>query len=178
MAEFKIIESALASIGDFLRREFISELISQGHKLTGALIDSIENEVKRLVDRIELEGRMNFYGRFIDTGVGAGNIPFSGTGGGGKSKYITGLINWVKIKFAVDAKKAKGIAFAIAHTHRKVGMPSSSGRFAPEKTSFLTKTLDQNEDRINRTIEDATTQQLEVLLTNVIRGSQKHFKLA
>lgn len=178
MAEFKIIEATLVSIGDFLRRELIKELISQGHKLTGALIDSIENKIKRAVDRIELEGRMNFYGRFVDTGVRAGRIPFSGTGGGGKSKYITGLINWVKIKFAVDAKKAKGIAFAIAHTHRKVGMPSSKGRFAPEKTSFLTKTLDQNETKITRDIEDATTQQLDVLLTNMIRGSQKLFKLA
>lgn len=178
MAELKIIESTLESIGDFLKRELITELISQGHKLTGTLIDSIEHKVKISVRQIELEGRMIFYGRFVDTGIKATNIPFSGTGGGGKSQYITALINWVKLKFSVDAVKAKGIAFAIAHTHAKVGMPSSKGGFAPEKTSFLTKTLQINESRIVRDIENATEQQLDVLFTNVIRRSQTLFRLA
>ena len=173
MAEFKIIESTLLSIGDFLTRELRKELIAQGHKLTGALVDSVDSEVKKAVDKIELRGTMFFYGRFMEEGVKPEQIksPFA-------PQRIEGLAKWVQIKFAVDAKKAKGIAFAIATIHKKVGMPSRNKKFAPEKTSFLTKTLDKNEDRINRTIEDGTLQQLDVLLTNVIRDTQKLFKLA
>lgn len=173
MAEFKIIESTLLSIGDFLTRELQRELIKQGHKLTGALVDSVDSEVKKAVDKIELRGTMFFYGRFVEEGVLPEQIksPFA-------PQRIEGLTKWVQIKFAVDAKKAKGIAFAIATIHKKVGMPSRNKRFAPEKTSFLTNTLDRNEDRINRTIEDGTLQQLDVLLTNVIRNTQKLFKLA
>ncbi len=173
MAEFKIIESTLLSIGDFLTRQLKDELKRQGHELTGKLIDSVNSKVKRFVDKIELRGSMFFYGRFMEEGVKPEQIksPFA-------PARIEGLTKWVQIKFAVDAKKAKGIAFAIATIHKKVGMPSRNKKFAPEKTSFLTKTLDKNEDRITRSIEDGTTQQLDILLTNVIRDTQKLFKLA
>ena len=164
------IKDALVSIGDYLRREIIAELIAQGHNLTGKLKDSIDEEIKQTVDKIELVGSMELYGRFLDEGVMPDQIksPFA-------PARILGLTNWVKIKFAVDAKKAKGIAFAIATVHKRVGMPSRRGKFAPDKTEFFTKVFKKNESRITVDLEKAGGEHLNLLLTNLIRDTQRQF---
>lgn len=161
---------ALRILGLELEEALGSELIRQGHRLTGALIQSISVKIFERFDSLGLEGIFNDYGIFLDTGVSKDKIPFSGaTGRGGKSLYITGLINWVRLKFKVNAKKAKGIAFAIAHTHKKKGMPAGGDKFK----GWMTKTLNAKERRISDLIGAAAEQDIVIVINNIVTGAQK-----
>ena len=152
-------------------KEIVDELVRQNHRLTGALINSVESRLHEVLDSIGVEGRVLSYGRFIETGVDKGNIPFSGSRGkGGKSKYITGLINWVQIKCSLDAKRAKGVAFAIANKHLKTGMPSRGKAF----TGFITKALDNKIEEVTRLLFEANGKQLEFLVENMLSRQQKN----
>lgn len=147
------------------------ELNRQGHRLTGDLINSVENRLHEVLDSLGIEGRVLSYGRFMETGVTKENIPFSGTGGGGKSKYITGLINWAQIKFGLSALKAKGAAFAIAKNHLKSGMPSRGKAF----TGFITKALANRVEQITKDLFEANGGQLSFLVDNMVARQQQNF---
>ncbi len=152
-------------------QEIVAELNRQGHRLTGDLINSVESRLHEVLDSLGIEGRVLSYGRFVETGVTKDRIPFSGTGGGGKSKYITGLINWSMIKFGLSAKKAKGVAFAIAQNHLKSGMPTRGEAF----TGFVTKALNNKVEEITRQLFEGNADQLNVLVENMITRQQKNF---
>ena len=101
------IEEALILIGEYLKEAMIVELALQGHKNTGQLINSIENKVEPLLQSVRLTGEFAFYGRFVDTGrrPGTRKVP------------IDVLEAWIKQKgFENDAKKVRGMAFAIQKT--------------------------------------------------------------
>jgi hypothetical protein len=104
-------------------RELAIQWARNGHKLTNKLIDDIKVEVKQLADSVVIEVWMYGYGGIQDTGVSAGNIPFSGTGGGGKSAYIEGLVKYVEMRMGLSDKEALGVAFAIAYKQKQSGMP-------------------------------------------------------
>ena len=161
---------ALLALSLELEEALISELVKQGHRLTGALSESIEVKLFQSFDALGLIGKFNDYGLFLDTGVKADRIPFGGTtGAGGRSKYITGLINWARIKFQVSLKQARGIAFAVARTHKIKGMPSRGEAF----TGWMTKTLDRKERRIGEVIGEAAERDINILINNLVRNSQK-----
>ena len=150
----------------------MDELVRQGHRLTGNLINSVESRLVEVLGSLGVEGLVLTYGRFIEEGVSKDKIPYSGRSGrGGKSKYITGLINWVKIKFSLDARRAKGVAFAIATNHLKTGMPSRGEAF----TGFVTKALNNKVEQITRTLFEANGGQLGFLVDNMITRQQKNF---
>jgi hypothetical protein len=65
------------------------------------------------------------YGLSLNDGIKPSRVPYTiptpGRRGGGKnsgrrggSKYIQGLIRWAKLKFRLNEKKARGMAFAVA----------------------------------------------------------------
>lgn len=101
------------------------ELAQQGHRATGKGIASIEAKItSQSLDKLVGVILANDYLIPVDLGVSASRIPF-GQGGGGKSKYIQGLINWVSvIKPGLSEKKKLSFVFAIAKTHKREGMPS------------------------------------------------------
>jgi len=103
------------------------ELAEQGHRASGRGIDSIEAKITEVaITRIVGVILANDYLIPVDTGVPAARVPFSGVGGGGTSKYIQGLINWINIiKPGLSAPENKSFAFAIAYTHKKQGIPTS-----------------------------------------------------
>lgn len=111
---------------EFLKQQITYEITSQGHVATGNLIKSIELEVSDL--GAEIVGRILLpqYAIYLDKGVSAARIPFGGsTGSGGKSKYLTALINWAKIKHPeFTDRQAKGFAFAVANKAKQEGHPT------------------------------------------------------
>lgn len=124
------------------------ELIKQGHRNTGALIDSLEGRASADGLSVEIWGLK--YAIYLDKGVKANRIPYSGRSGGGRSKYIQALIAYFKQKGAADPKAA---AFATANKQRQEGMPTKrSGRFSTtgKRTGFIQEALNKNNEVIER----------------------------
>ena len=118
----KIIEHMINTIKD--------EWILKGHSLSGSFEDSLEGVVEETEDKTIISIYGNEYGHYMNKGVEAQTIPYTrrnrGQGQGGTSKYLTGLINYVKMRMGIsDIKKATGIAFAIAEKHKRDGILGS-----------------------------------------------------
>lgn len=174
MSNHTLIEASNI-IARFLKEALIKELVKQGHVVTGELLDSIEVKVDQRISKdLSITGSFFDYGIPLDTGVPAENIPFNPGSGAGKSLYIEGLTRWVQLKgFESDAKDALGIAFAIAHTHKRLGMPVDKS-----KIGWMTKTLNTNEGRILADVERAINRNMNVLIDNIARDAQQLFNIA
>ena len=120
------IEKLKKVITELLMEEFEA----QGHKMTGKLIDDIEFDAAISETLINITGKLYPYGNILNRGVKSENIPFSGTGKkGGTSLYIQALKKYAQTRMNIsDDKKALGVAFAIAHTQKKEGMPSKGSK--------------------------------------------------
>lgn len=152
-------------------------LKEQGHNMTGSLSKSIDIQVKgirTLLRRIEILGFVNDYGIPLDTGVPASRVPFSIPGRAPRSKYIAGLIRFVKLRRIATGKKAKSIAFAIAKTHKKQGIPSiRSRRFSKngKRTGWITDTLDDNAEKIGNTLINILEKGADELFEQAIKAA-------
>lgn len=131
MTDFaRLLSKRLESALKLLVLDARSEIKKQGHEATGSLIESLDYVIDRIgTDDAKALIIANDYGRPVDAGVAAGRIPFSGTNKGsgspGVSEYIQGLISWIEvIRPSMSEREKKSFAFAIAHTHKKYGMPS------------------------------------------------------
>lgn len=146
----KITDNLTAAVQngmEAIKRGLIKELQAQGHHLTGALENSIQYEIKVEPGQISAVMTANDYGIFVEFGVPAGRIPFGGNKGkgGGKSKYIQGLVRFFELK-GLSGREALGAAFATAHKHKREGMPTrSSYAFSSNnrRTGFIRNTLEQ-----------------------------------
>lgn len=148
-------------IGRLLTKSLKSYLVIQGHQLTGKLADSIEYKVVIQGDSLKVRFYMEKYGIFVNEGVAASRIPFSPNNPQGKtSQYIQGLAYYAKKRFgAVSEKEALSIAFAIAHNHKKYGMPTpASYKFSNNgfRTEFMENAIKYWEPDILEAISDFT----------------------
>lgn len=148
------ISARLEEVLFFMREQIKEEFTKQGHSLTGALEDTISIIITQLGTKVIGEMWVNDYYKFVDQGVSADRIPFSGaTGAGGTSKYIQALVEYAKVRMSIsDDKEALSVAFAIAHTHKKEGMPSvASSAFSStgERKGFFTETLKESNGEID-----------------------------
>lgn len=169
------INIALSNQLQTIVKEARMQLVSQGHKDSGELINSVGARVKELSDG--LLGEISFleYGLAQDTGIKANKIPYKEGSGAGRSKYIDALTAWVKRKgIEGDSKKAKGIAFAIAKTHKKVGMHSKGGRFAPEKQGWFSGTINKLEPSIESAIGLALGNNIGALMDTLVDESNRN----
>jgi len=105
---------------------FIQELEDQGHRATGRLIASVVAKVKATMDAIELELSHLDYGIIVNTGLSAERVPYSRGSGAKSSKFIEALMGWIRLRGIGGGldKTVRGIAFAIATTMKKEGMPT------------------------------------------------------
>jgi hypothetical protein len=136
---------------------------NQGHNLTGNAIQQLETRIIAGAD-IVIQGYVVDYMANLNQGVTASKIPYSPGSGARSSKYIAGLIDYVKRRMGKSDKEAKGIAFAIASRHKKEGMPTrSSAKFSNsgKRTGFIEIALDGIETKlaelIERSIEESIT---------------------
>lgn len=146
------VEAELRRVLNFIAEQVKDEFKKQGHTLTGALEENIRIEIHKLNSRVIGELWINDYYKYVDQGVPSERIPYSGPGGGGTSKYIEALYEYAKIRMGVSEDDALGVAFAIANTHKKEGMPThASGAFSStgNRTGFFTSTLKDNEAAVD-----------------------------
>lgn len=160
----------LKIVAQYLKEKLGEELTKQGHKATGRLLESIKVEVKDLPDRTILEGSFEDYGKFLDTGVK--NVR------PGRA-YIEAIVNWLRLKgIQAGDKSLLSIAFAIRATHLKQGIPTSkSRRFSQAKGNrrigWMTETLNEQEQQIGKMIDDAYFVEMNVIVDNFVRKSNK-----
>lgn len=125
----KELNNALEDTLNAFIAEIKKQYTMQGHTLTGNLVNSLRWEIETKDTKLTGKVYIADYGLYVNNGVSAVNIPF-GKGGGGKSKYIQGLIRFFLLRGLGD-KEAKGAAFATARKHKKEGMPTkASSRFS------------------------------------------------
>ena len=172
-------DQILIELANFLRQRIIENYIAQGHRLTGEFESTLKVALKSEYVVKIIEGIGEHYAIFLDKGVTKSNIPFTGTGGGGRSSYIEGLKRFAEIKFNLSGKEALSAAFAIAHTQKKEGMPTI-GSYKHSKTGlrtrFLTDALTGATHHIEKEIERWGGQRIGILIDNMIRNYQKQIK--
>lgn len=133
----------------FISAMLTDELIRQGHKLTGALINSLDSKIRDVKTKTSIDFLMLVYGRALNDGIPPERIPYTigGAPRGGKSKYIQGLINFALKKFTLDKKKATSIAFAIARKQKEKGYPLTG------KIGFIDNVLTAEANEIENIIQ-------------------------
>jgi hypothetical protein len=116
------------------------------------------------------------YGLSLNDGIKPSRVPYTiptpGRRGGGKnsgrrggSKYIQGLIRWAKLKFRLNEKKARGMAFAVARKHKLNGFPLT-------ETGFINNVLEKEEAQIEQFVEDW----LDLIFEDFFKSFLKDFK--
>lgn len=173
------LKQMLETIGDYLTDALSKELIAQGHQATGDLVKSIASEIGAFQSTLYLEVSYKYYGRFLETGIPAARIPFgSGASGAKTSKYIQGLMNWIRVKgLERDTKKVKSFAFAIARTHKKYGYVSPNSRQFSSNgrvLRFQSEVLYQAIPNIQQIVENTFAGGLELIINDLINN----FKLS
>lgn len=147
----------------FISKQLTQELIRQGHKLTGALIESFEYAIRKKTDSINYDFLMLNYGLSLNDGIKPERIPYSKPSGrGGTSRYIQGLMDFARKRFGADMKRAKQIAFAIAAKQKKFGYPLTG------KIGFIDNVLAADDESIERLVEDYFEATIELLIKETI----------
>lgn len=119
------VDSILKQLGDVIVNDLKKELKEQGHYLIGGIERSLSYKVKNLGNKIELDIVTDKqYAPYLEHGVKSNKIPYSAGSGAKSSKYIDGLTNYSMLRFGLDKKEAKKVAFKIAKRHKKEGMPT------------------------------------------------------
>lgn len=137
------------------------EWIKQGHDLTGAFVQGLSYEI---VDNIIYiyDTTNSGYGKILNAGVSADRIPFTTNSERSErgwekslfktSKYIQGLVRYARLRMGASDKDALSIAFAIAHKHKKEGMPTEdSNRFS--KTGKRTQFVEDATTEVDKIVE-------------------------
>lgn len=157
---FNNLEPALQNIFTYLKVQMIEELQRQGHVVNGKLMNSIESEIKRGTDFIQLDGTFIFYGRFVDTGrrKGVKKVP------------IVALEDWIRAKgFETDAKKIRGIAFAIQKSIHDKGISTPETWKGESTKGWMSNVLERNDKRIQDDIYNSVTDAMELIVFNMLK---------
>ena len=93
-------------VGKIIVEAVKKAFIMQGHKMTGALNESIEYKAAAQINSVSLEFLMLDYGMIQNFGVTPDRIPFNAGSGAKSSKYIDGLKEFAKIKLGKSGKEA------------------------------------------------------------------------
>lgn len=144
-------------VGEVVKKAVKQAFVMQGRTLTGALVNSIDYSVNATVTSAYIEFTLLDYGMILNAGVPANRIPFSPGSGAKSSKYIDGLKMYAKLRFNASDKEAERIAFAIAHKHKKFGMPLD------KKTGAVEKGLEDSKDEVEALISEALTEVINVM---------------
>jgi hypothetical protein len=153
----------LREIEIYLAEQVKAELKLQKHRATGKLIDSFKVKSRHVEGVIYIEGFMNDYGEWVDTGraVRRTKVP------------VQALIEWVRQKGIASGDKAKGVAFAIREKIYQEGIPTrGSRRLAPRRQRFIKYALD-GADKLPQMIKDYGMGQVEAMLHNLIEDVKK-----
>lgn len=163
----------IQTVADTARLAVVVEWRRQGHELTGKAAQSIEERVTTRAGATRIEFYIEDYMARISEGVPANRIPYSPGSGAASSKYIQGLTRYARLRFGASRKEAERIAFAIARTHLREGLPSlGSKRFSStgRRTGFIETALDDEEERLAALIETAVEKTFETLVESFFKS--------
>lgn len=165
----ELVEKVMQSFRDDLGKE----MTDQGHRNTGALLDSLEIRIVPSSNGFKGELWWLPYGEILDQGVKAKRIPFGGKTGAKTSEYITRLIDYFQGK-GLQSREAKNAAFATANKQKREGMPtresyahSGNGR----RTGMLTRTAQIGEIKAIRLIANQGATGIEIEMLKNIEGA-------
>jgi hypothetical protein len=150
-----------------------NEWRAQGHELSASAVRQMETLVRFEINTLIIEGLVPNYMAINNSGVTANRIPYTPNSGRPPSKYISGLIDYVKRRMGKSDKEAKGIAFAIASKHKKEGMPTKgSVRFSTtgKRTGFIEQALEKNSPKFIELIENAITFSVEATIESYYKS--------
>lgn len=154
------MDASLQKLADDISTLAISvvatEWRAQGNELSGSAVKQMETMIRFEINTLVIEGLVPDYMAINNQGVPANKIPYYPNSGNKTSKYISGLIDYVKRRMGKSDKEAKGIAFAIASKHKREGMPTKgSVRFSKtgKRTGFIEQALDKNSQKFIELIE-------------------------
>lgn len=141
------MEQSVRHISDVVIKAIREQWVIAGHKLTNAFEESLRPEVTQDgadVTKIEIYGRA--YGVYMSRGVKAENIryPFA-------PARIKGIKSWVQMRLGIaDEREASSMAYAIATTHGREGMPIRDGQLG---SRFLLKTKERHQAEISKAVK-------------------------
>ena len=155
-----------------LKKSLLQTWTDQGHFMNGNIISTMEFVVNSTDKYIDIIGMINKYGGYLESGVDKSKIPFTPPSGrGGKSLYIQALARYAQLKMHVSEKESLGVAFAIAYTQKREGMPTR-GSYAftktGKRTQWIQDTLKDKGDLISQFILDNFGQVLSTQIDNMI----------
>ena len=170
------IEEGIKKALDLIIQEGKKKLVEKDLITNRGLIDSLESTVYKMGEDFVGDYTGLGYGLIQERGIKKENIPYGN--GSGFSLYIEALIKWVKDRgFASDVVKTKGIAFAIAKTHKQFGMHTKGGTFNPNKQGWLSESINLTENQVDEIIYAAMDDHMDRLITIAIEESLRNTKI-
>ena len=150
-------------VGKLIIASLQKELLGQGHKATGDLINSFEQRVIELPNSIVIEILMNEYGIYVNEGRKTG----------GKKVPISVLVEWIERKaIASGDKDVKSMAFAIQNTIHKEGIPtkgsfkfSNNGR----RKGFIDFVIDNELDGVYNELEQQVFKGYDDAIATIVK---------
>jgi len=137
-----------------LTEALMNEWSLQGHAMTSKVVHDIDFVVKQEAQLLSLSGYMYPYGNIQASGARWRKFP---------NWYA--IQQWVKLRMQIqDEQKSKSIAFAIAQTFKKSGMPTA-GSLQFSSTGKRTDWVEEAFKRDETKIEDTIRQMIFGLLT-------------
>ena len=157
-------------IGKLIILELQKELIGQGHKATGNLVNSFEQRVIEMPNSMVLEILMDDYGDYVNYGRKAG----------GKKVPIDVLIKWIEQRAIVNGdKEVKSLAFAIQQTIWKEGSPtknsfsfSNNGR----RSGFIDFVIDNELDEVFEELEQEVFEGYDTAIAGIVNDFNNNNK--
>tara|TARA_Y100001937_G_scaffold81826_1_gene110701 strand:+ start:8605 stop:9096 length:492 start_codon:yes stop_codon:yes gene_type:complete len=157
-------------VGKLIIASLQKELIGQGHKATGNLINSFEQRVIELPNSIVIEILMDEYGIYVNEGRKTG----------GKKVPINVLVEWIERKaIASGDKEVKSMAFAIQNTIHKEGIPtkgsfkfSNNGR----RKGFIDFVIDNELNDVYNELEEQVFEGYDDAIATIVKDFNKNNK--
>jgi hypothetical protein len=141
------MERSVVHISEVVMQAIREQWVIAGHRLTNAFEESLRAEVEQdglFVTKLHIIGRA--YGVYMSRGVSPENIRFPFA-----RARITGIKSWVQMRLGIsDEREATSMAYAIATTHSRQGMPIREGQLG---SRFLLKTKEQHQQKITEAVK-------------------------
>ena len=160
-------------INDLIIAMLKAELIMQGHKDTGALIDSFEGRIMELPNSIVLEILMDKHGVYVNDGRRKAKS---------KKEYvpIQVLIDWVERKgIASGDREVKNAAYAIRQKIFKEGSPTSNSySFSKNgrRKGFIDFVIENKFDKIYNELEEQVFEGYDDAIATIVKDFNKNNK--
>jgi len=163
-----MIEQQLEILGAFLVDKLRKELLEQGHRSTGKLMDTMRYEINNKGDTFEILIYAQGYAKAINNGTPPGNWV-----------NLQDLADWVERKgIASGEKDIKRAAFFIRKKIFEKGTPtpnsfnfSSNGR----RTDFIGAVMDANQKVIVAELFKVFSKSVIFTLSNLVKRNKQIF---